>query len=104
MAVHFKIRLKNFGKYQIKELQRLDLRRGGTYTTLCRIFIGRELPLCGPLRISAFSALKSYFNAEAAEIRRGAQRNFQFGCQQFLATQICSSCIRGFVFQVLFVF
>jgi len=30
--------------------------------------------LGGPLRISAFSALKSYFNAEAAEIRREPQR------------------------------
>jgi len=30
--------------------------------------------LCGPLRISAFSALKGYFNTEPAEIRRGAQR------------------------------
>ena len=28
------------------------------------------------LRISAFSALKGYFNTETAEIRRGPQRNF----------------------------
>ena len=27
-----------------------------------------------PLRISAFSALKDYFNAEVTEIRRGPQR------------------------------
>ena len=30
--------------------------------------------LCGPLRISAISALKGYFSAEIAEIRRGPQR------------------------------
>src|SRR6185503_18644987 len=30
--------------------------------------------LCGPLRISASSALKSAFNAENTEIRRGPQR------------------------------
>jgi hypothetical protein len=30
--------------------------------------------LCVPLRISAFSALKRFFNAEIAEIRRGTQR------------------------------
>ena len=30
--------------------------------------------LCGPLRISAFSAINSIFNAEDAEIRRGPQR------------------------------
>lgn len=33
--------------------------------------------LCGPLRISAFSALKSYFNAEVAEVRRGPQRKLK---------------------------
>src|SRR5262249_54308697 len=31
--------------------------------------------LCGPLRISATSALRGRFNAERAEIRRGPQRN-----------------------------
>jgi hypothetical protein len=30
--------------------------------------------LCGPLRISAISALKGYFSAEIAEIRRAPQR------------------------------
>ena len=30
--------------------------------------------LCGSLRIFALSALKGYFNAEAAEIRRGSPR------------------------------
>ena len=30
--------------------------------------------LCGPLRISAISALRVNFNAEDAEIRRGPQR------------------------------
>jgi len=33
-------------------------------------------PLCGPLRISAFSALRGDFNAEDAEVRRGPQRNY----------------------------
>ena len=33
--------------------------------------------LCGPLRISAFSALRGAFNAESAEIRRGPQREFK---------------------------
>jgi hypothetical protein len=33
--------------------------------------------LCGPLRISAFSALEKPFNAETAEIRRGPQREYQ---------------------------
>jgi hypothetical protein len=38
---------------------------------------GREIIahyLCGPLRISASSALKNRLNAEDAEIRRGPQR------------------------------
>ena len=39
----------------------------------------REVILCGPLRISAFSALMSYFNAEATEIRRGPQRKSKSG-------------------------
>jgi len=38
--------------------------------------------LCGPLRISAFSALMSYFNAEATEIRRGPQRKSKVGPTQ----------------------
>jgi hypothetical protein len=66
-----------------KDLRRLDLRStepearrlGVTmallYTTICRIFIGRELPL---------------------------------SCRQFVATQICSSCTSGFVFQVFLKF
>jgi len=40
----FQNQFKNFWKVSIKELRRLDLRRGGTYTTVSRIFIGRELP------------------------------------------------------------
>ena len=35
--------------------------------------------LCGPLRISATSALKGSFNAENAEIRRGPQRENRYG-------------------------
>jgi len=31
--------------------------------------------LCGPLRISALSAVNGHFTAENAEIRRGPQRN-----------------------------
>ena len=31
--------------------------------------------LCGPLRISAVSAINGYFNAENAEVRRGPQRS-----------------------------
>ena len=34
-----------------------------------------EAILCGPLPISAFSALKGGFNAEAAEIRRERREN-----------------------------
>ena len=34
----------------------------------------REGFLCGPLRISVFSALIDYLNAEGAKIRRGPQR------------------------------
>jgi len=33
--------------------------------------------LCGPLRISAFSAFNDLFNAESAEIRRESQRKAQ---------------------------
>jgi len=33
--------------------------------------------LCGPLRISAFSAFNDLFNAEGAEIRKGPQRKLQ---------------------------
>jgi len=45
MAVRFKIRLKNFWQVLIKESRRLVLRRLAVlYTTVCRIFIGRELP------------------------------------------------------------
>ena len=36
----------------------------------CQVFV----LLCGPLRISASSAVKSTLNAENAEIRRGQQR------------------------------
>jgi len=35
-----------------------------------------EVILCGPLRISAFSAINGRFNAEVAEIRRGPQRRY----------------------------
>jgi len=35
--------------------------------------------LCGPLRISAISALKGSFNAENTEIRRGPQRENRYG-------------------------
>ena len=34
----------------------------------------KKIHLCGPLRIFAFSALKCFFNAEGAEIRREPQR------------------------------
>jgi len=36
-----------------------------------------ETYLCGSLRTSAISALKGYFNAEIAKIRREPQRNTQ---------------------------
>ncbi len=41
---------------------------------LLTLFGATSACLCGPLRISVFSALKGYFNAENAEIRRGLQR------------------------------
>ena len=40
--------------------------------------------LCGPLRNSAFSALKGYLNAESAELRREPQRSKLLGFKQQL--------------------
>jgi len=37
--------------------------------------LGGFFILCGSLRISAFSALKGFINAENAEIRRESQRS-----------------------------
>jgi hypothetical protein len=38
-----------------------------------------ETYLCGSLRNFAFSALKGYFNADVAEVRRGSQRILKLG-------------------------
>jgi hypothetical protein len=42
--------------------------------------------LCGALRISAFSAINGYFNAEDTEVRRGPQRETQTSFDTFWET------------------